>query len=47
MTTAMTKAHVIANTLTFECIIYTFDILYDYFYIYEAMECEKMNKLNK
>ena len=27
--------------------MYTFDILGDYFYICGAMECGKMNKLNK
>jgi hypothetical protein len=45
MTFAMTKAIVIANCFAF--IMYTFDILCGYFYIYGDMECEKMNQLNK
>ena len=47
MTIAITKAIVKANSLTFACIMYTFDILCDYFCIYGAMKCEEMNKLNK
>jgi len=47
MTIAITKAIVKAKSLTFVCITYTFDILCDYFYIYGAMECGKMNTLNK
>jgi len=47
MTIAITKVTVKAKSLTFACIMYTFDILGDYFYICGAMECGKMNKLNK
>ena len=47
MTIAITKATVKAKSFIFACIMHTFDILCDYFCIYEAMECEKMNNLNK
>jgi hypothetical protein len=41
MTIAVTKVIVKAKSLTFACIMHTFDILCDYFYTYRAMECGK------
>jgi hypothetical protein len=44
MAIVITKANVKGKRLTYACIMYTFDILCDHFYIYGAMECGKMSK---